>query len=173
MEINEAGQLLLPLVGINRKKLNSIIEDIEAIGLVDNRLAIRASSELDIDFEVAKGTKYVYLIQPLSKYNKDFNRILMGDFYNVKTSTKALILNNLSANKSKWRGIFNNSKEAIETKLISILGKSRYNLDDVVADLYRNINKNKKTLSKFSAYTALNKLNLTIDDNKNQLSIAF
>jgi len=173
MELNEAGQLLLPLVGINRRKLHTIKDSIEAIGIVDNTLAIRTSYEIEIDCVPVKGTKYIYLIQPKPEYNKDFNKLLIGNYYGIKASTKSYILSNLSKNKDMWRDIFNNTEKAIKDRLTSILGKNRENLEDILDDLYHNITKDKRSISKFQAYKPLNQLNLDINDNKNQLTIRF
>jgi len=165
--LNEAGQLLLPLVGIDRRKLAKIADNIVKIGIHGNAISILSDVALNIETEPEKGTHYIYIIPPNTEYKRDFIKLLKGNYYGVSSKTKTLILRNLGNTKVKWRGIFYNSEPAVKNKLKAVLG-NRENLEDTVDNLYTLIDK-----KKFSAYKPLNELNLNIEDNRNQLKLEF
>jgi hypothetical protein len=165
LKLNEAGQLLLPLVGINRKTLMNISSGIEKIGIKDGKLGILANEVLKIENYPIKGTKYIYLLEPLPEYKIDFNKLLDGNYVGISKKAKILILSNLINTKKEWRGILYNSEEAVKDKLRKVLG-TRPRLEDTVNNLYELVD-----LKKFSAYKPLKELDLNIENLKDQLKI--
>jgi len=172
MELNEAGQLLLPLVGINRNKLNTYAESIIKIGIEDNKLGILSDSKLNGLDNPEYGFKYKYLLEPLEEYQSDFNKLLKGDYYNIKEKSKKLILDNLDTNRSKWRGILYNEPETVRTVMRSKISNVSTD-EDTVENLSNIILNNKDNLKNFKAFKPLNELNLNLDDNRKQYSIPF
>jgi len=165
--LNEIGQLLFPLVGITRTKLQEIYDNIISIGLQDNKVAILADTEIDLGETYEPSMKYLYLLKPLKRYKKDFNRLLEGDYYGISQEAESIILMNLNETKGTWKGIFRNSEKTIKKVLENKLGKDNKNINHICKLIQES------SIETFKAYKPLKELNLIISDDRNQLEIPF
>lgn len=165
MQLNEAGQVLLPLTGLNKEILYSLFEKTE-VGLMFNdtkaekyNIFIFTSKNKAIEdylnkvskvtnFEDKGLLKRLYSIECKEDYKMDWRNIMKGKYSLVnRTTVNNNILPTLKGNRKAWKEVFNQDDSGlirvIERKFPNLQGEK---LRKVVNDTIEDIKKVKLTM---------------------------
>ena len=151
--VNEAGQILAPLVGVNKEALYALCPSAE-IGLkyndrIANRHELfifvtrdeRTSEYLNRACDVISTEDYgmlkrLFTVRCKEEYQRDWSNIMKGRYYAVsKETVNMVILPTLKGNRRTWKAVFNEDEELLREVLKRKLN-SRYKNG---SDLYKAV----------------------------------
>ena len=158
MQLNEVGQVLLPLTGIDKNELFSYGSNTE-IGIKFNEekaprycLFVFANRSSNLEEYLNKVSKIVgsedkgllrrlYTIECAEDYKKEWSHIMKGRYSLVnKEVINRLILPTLKGNKRAWKQVFDRDdlglRKVLETRFQSYKGEAlKQVIDDTISDM--------------------------------------
>jgi len=176
--VNEAGQILAPLVGINKEALYALCPNVE-IGLKYNEKKanryelfifstrdertleyIKKACEI-INIEDFGMLKRLFTVKCKEEYLSDWSNIMKGRYYAVsKETVNMIILPTLKGNRKSWKSIFNEDEELLE-QMLKMKLNSRYKNG---SDLYKAVKETVEDIKKVNVRVQL-KSPITPDNN--------